>query len=153
MNDHDLSTQLDHECLLIDGNGNSVTVSFDYFNYKHVVPSEMECEVNAFSDFLDIAARLSAELGDIFQRQISVQLLRGSKHLFYFISKVSRTSEKRIMREQNHQSRHSTRHQYMTLSPHLYKTTHPCVNVCRTWDIADVEFNEENNESNNNIQS
>lgn len=54
-------------------------------------------EVIVFNDLFDISATLSAELGDIFQLHIPVQLLTDSNCLFEVISKGSRTSEKRTM--------------------------------------------------------
>ncbi len=42
----------------------------------------MAGEVIAFSDLFDIAVTLAAELGDVFGRQIPVQLFTDSKSLF-----------------------------------------------------------------------
>ena len=96
-NNHDLSTQLGHICFLSDCYGRSVPITFNSGKSKRVVRSAMAGEVIAFSDLFDIATTLASELGEIYSRRISVQLLTDCKALFDVISKGSRTSEKRTM--------------------------------------------------------
>lgn len=96
-NNDDLSTQLGHICLLVDDSNRSVPIHFKSYKSKRIVRSAMAGEVIAFSDLFDVAATLSAELGDLLGRKIPVQLLTDSKSLFDVISKGSRTSEKRTM--------------------------------------------------------
>ncbi len=92
-----MSTQLGHICFFSDRYGNSVPISFKSYKSKRIVRSAIAGEVIAFSDLFDVAVTLTAELGDVFGRQIRVQLFTDSKSLFDVISKGSRTSEKRMM--------------------------------------------------------
>ena len=57
----------------------------------------MAGEVIAFSDLFDVDSTLGEELGLLLGYRMPVQLLTASKSLFDFISKGSRTSEKRMM--------------------------------------------------------
>lgn len=57
----------------------------------------MAGEFICFSDLFDPASTLASELRFIIDKTIPVQLLTDSKSLFEFISKSSRTSEKRTM--------------------------------------------------------
>ena len=96
-NNHDLSMQLGHICILADGHCRSVPISFKSYESKWAVHSAIAGELIAFSDLFDIAGTLASELGDIYSRPIPVRLLTDSKSLFDVISKGSRTSEKRKM--------------------------------------------------------
>ena len=57
----------------------------------------MAGKVIAFSDLLDVAVTLAAELKSLLRRLVPVQLFTDSKSLFDVISKGSRTSDKWMM--------------------------------------------------------
>ena len=96
-NNHDLTTQLGHITLFVDGQGNAVPISFKSYKARRVVRSAMAGEVIAFSDMFDVAVTLAEELRQITKRPIPLHLLTDSKALFDVISKGSKTSEKRLM--------------------------------------------------------
>eukprot|EP00171_Calliarthron_tuberculosum_P016715 IDg16715t1 len=64
---------------------------------KLFVCSAMGGEFIAFSDLLDRASTLAAEIGTIYEKHIFVRLPTDSKSLFDVISKGLRTSEKQMM--------------------------------------------------------
>ena len=96
-NNWDLTTQLGHIVLLVDGNGRAARISFNSYKARRVVRSAMPGEVIAFSDMFDVAVTLVQELCTINNRKVSLQLLTDSKSLLDVISKGSKTSEKRLM--------------------------------------------------------
>lgn len=96
-NNHDFSTQLGYILFLADDSSSVVPILFKSYKARRVTRSAMSGEVIAFSDLFDAAAALAAELKNILNQTIPVQLLTDSKSLFDVISKGSRTSEKRTM--------------------------------------------------------
>ena len=74
-----------------------VPINFKSYKSRRVTRSSMAGEVIAFSDLFDVATTLANELELVFSRKVPVQLFTDSKSLFDFISKGSRTSEKRMM--------------------------------------------------------
>lgn len=96
-NNHDLSTQLGHIVFLCDSTGNAAPIALKSYKSRRVVRSAMPGKVTAFSGMFDVAVTLAKELRSIYDRTIPLRLLTDSKALFGIISKVSRTSEKRMM--------------------------------------------------------
>ncbi len=62
--------------------GKSVPINFKSYKSKRIVRSAMAGEVIAFSDLFDVDVNLAAELGDMFGRQIPMQLFTEPKSLF-----------------------------------------------------------------------
>ena len=96
-NNADLSTQLGHVCFIGDDTGAVVPITFKSYKSRRVTRSAMAGEVIAFSDLLDVAAVLAAEIQALIGVKIPVQVLTDGKSFFDVISKGPRTSEKRIM--------------------------------------------------------
>ena len=93
-NNADLSTQLGNVCFIGDDTGAVVPISFKSYKSRRVTRSSMAGEVIAFSDLLDVAAVLTAELQALTGAKVPVQLLTDSNSLFDVISKGFTTSKK-----------------------------------------------------------
>ena len=96
-NSFDLTSQLGRIVLLTDDSNAVVPISFKSYKSRRVTRSVLAAEVVAFADLFDDAYALRSQVEQATGCEVPMHLMTDSKSLFDIISKVSRTSEKRVM--------------------------------------------------------
>ena len=94
----DSTSQLGYLCFLADNAGNVVPIQFKSYKARIVTRPVMGADLMAFSDMLDAAYTMAAELREMLPiKRIPVKLCTDNRSLFDVISKETRMSEKRLM--------------------------------------------------------
>ena len=93
----DLTSQLAMVILLADANNNASLIHYSSKKAQRVTRSVLAAEVYAFVELFDFAYTLKHDLKNVLRKELNIVLFTDSKCLFDTITRLSSTSEKRLL--------------------------------------------------------